>query len=134
MDPADSLKLHCSAVDKKEYCLHGPGPSRERLSLSQAPVPLEHDLEVIEWMIFHLDKTESDEFFKGLEDFRGRAPSQGEQLVDEFRQWWTSWIVSLRVHLDSDYQRQGKESLARERRGDLGSPVGIEELRERFPA
>ena len=85
-------------------------------------------------MIFHLDKTESDEFFQGLEDFRDRAPINGEELVDEFRQWWTSWIVSMRLHLDSDYQRQGKESLARQRRGDSRSPVGVKELREHFPA
>lgn len=84
-------------------------------------------------MIFHLDKAESDEFFRGLEDFRGRAPAKSKEVVEEFRQWWQSWIVSLRLHLDSDYQRQGKESLARQRRGDYGSPVGVEELRERFP-
>jgi hypothetical protein len=102
--------------------------------LSQVPPPLEHDKEVIEWMIFHLDKAESDEFFSGLEDFRTRTASENGELLDEFRKWWTSWIVSLRLHVDSDYQRQGKESLARRRRGDWGTGVGADELRAHFPS
>lgn len=102
--------------------------------MSQAPPPLEQDREVIEWMIFHLDKSESDEFFNGLQEFRQRTEHENGEMLAEFREWWTSWMVSLRLHVDSDYQRQVKESLARHRKGDFGEPTGVEELRGRFPA
>ena len=99
--------------------------------LTQAPPPLEEDTEVIRWMLFgKIEPAERDEFFAGLLGFRQRVP--GPDVEEEFSRWWTSWLVSIRLHADEDYQRQRKESLARYNGGDGGPLVGAEDLRERF--
>jgi hypothetical protein len=101
--------------------------------LAPAPPPLEHDTEVIRWMLFgNIEQSERDEFFAGLQEFRQREPTPDVQ--DEFTKWWASWMFSIRLHTDEDYLRQRKESLARYNRGEGGSLVDAEGLRQRFPA
>lgn len=99
--------------------------------MTEAPPPLEHDIEVIRWMLFeNIDPVERDEFFSGLDEFRRREPSP--EVEGEFRHWLTSWMVSIRLHTDEDYQRQRKDSLARYNQGEGGRLVGVEGLKQRF--
>ena len=82
-------------------------------------------------MLFeNIDETEREEFFSGLQEFRRREPSP--VVEQEFTKWVTSWMVSIRLHMDEEYQRQRKESLARFNRGESGEVVSVEGLRQRF--
>ncbi|HEY7875617.1 MAG TPA: hypothetical protein VIG64_10905 [Actinomycetota bacterium] len=102
--------------------------------MSQAPPPLESDIEIVQWMLFggNIAEAEREEFFSELEGFRHRErTSETEQ---EFRRWLTSWMVSIRLHMDEDYQRQRTESLARYNGGEAGVVVGKDGLRQRFSA
>lgn len=117
-----------AAADVKEYCPHTLDIGE---NLRQPPA-LEQSLEAIEWMLFHVDQTESAEFVQALAEFHRRATEGDGPVVAEFRAWWTSWIISLRLNSDSDYQRKVKESLARHGERDVGIPVGAEDLRDRL--
>lgn len=92
---------------------------------------LENDREVLEWMVFHCDAGELAEFLQGLQEFNGRPDREKKEVQEEFEHWYSSWIVSMRLHIDSNYQRQVKDSLARQRRLEWGLPVDAEGLKNR---
>lgn len=83
-------------------------------------------------MVRHCDAAELSEFLDGLKRFNDRPDRAADAVHQEFVDWYSGWIVSLRLHVDSDYQRQAKDSLSRQRSLDWGDSVGKEEVRDRL--
>jgi hypothetical protein len=80
-------------------------------------------------MLENLAREDLDRFVEELREQHTvleRKPEESERL---FWRWWASWIISVRLDLDSKFTMQAKEFLQRDEAGDLDPPVGMEEIR-----
>lgn len=83
---------------------------------------------------FHLlDGRARDEFVDGIAKRLGRLDvAEGAEVAEARRdllRWVRSWLVSTALERDEEWQHQMAESRERIERGDVGNPIGVDELR-----
>lgn len=125
MNPSPGSQPHRPMVPDE------PTPARRHRAASGGfPLPrLESDGEVIEWMLRHLSDDELDEFLSELSDQRTKLSDQRTRSAESFAEWWAGWLVSMRLNCDQEFNRQAKETARRVELGELGEPVGVDDIR-----
>jgi hypothetical protein len=91
------------------------------------------DTAAVLWLLRHLEGHSREEFDEGLAKRIDRLNvAEGADIAAarlDLLTWVRSWIVSTTLAGDDEWRAQMAESADRFARGDIGEPVGVEDLR-----